>query len=383
MRLDDFFNRSCDALDYDALYQAFDWVRAMAATPQEPRFHGEGDVWTHTRMVCDAMARDPDWPALPTPERRTLLTAGLLHDAGKPEVTFTDDAGRIRSPDHARRGEVIARRLLWQLEEPYEFREQVATLVRQHMQPRYLPEQRDPRRRAFAVSQTIRCDHLALLARADTRGRIARDYDHALARIDGFVEFCARHRCLREPRRFASDQARFLFFQGALDDPDAEVAPPAGPNLVVMSGLPGSGKDSWLRHNARDRTVVSLDEIRAEIGVDPTAPQEPVVSLARQRAVRLLASGQDLVWNATALGKHHRAALLRMARPFDPRISIVYVEAPPSLLFPRNRARTGGAVVPDDVIWRMTGIWQPPDATEAHDLRRVLHDAGESALKAS
>jgi hypothetical protein len=123
VRLDDFFRGEYDGFDYDALFEAFDWVRAMAETPQEPRFHGEGDVWVHTRMVCEALSADEQWTRLSAAERRLLLTAGLLHDAGKPEVTYTDENGRIRSPDHSRRGEVLARRLLWQLEEPFPFRE--------------------------------------------------------------------------------------------------------------------------------------------------------------------------------------------------------------------------------------------------------------------
>jgi hypothetical protein len=28
------------------------WARAMAACGQDAHWHAEGDVWTHTRMVC-------------------------------------------------------------------------------------------------------------------------------------------------------------------------------------------------------------------------------------------------------------------------------------------------------------------------------------------
>jgi predicted kinase len=383
VQLDDFFTGDCDCLDYAALYDAFGWVRDMAATPQDPRYHGEGDVWTHTRMVCAALTADAEWTTLDATARRVMLTTGLLHDAGKPDVTYTDGSGRIRSPDHSRRGEVLARRLLWELEEPYDFREVVATLVRQHMQPRYLPEQKDPRRRVFGISQNIRCDLLALLARADTRGRIADDNTRSLDQIAAFVAFCARYDCLDAPRAFHSDHARFLYFRRALDDPDADVPPPAGPKLTIMSGLPGSGKDTWLARHAGVTPVISLDDIRIEIGVDATQRQKPVVSLARERAARLLAAGNDLIWNATTLGRHHRDIIIDLAAPSDPLVRIVYVEAPPSLLFPRNSARSGTAVVPDPVIWRMTNLWQPPDITEAHELTRVLHGERERTRRAS
>ena len=31
------------------------WARAMAACGQDAGWHAEGDVWTHTRMVCDQL----------------------------------------------------------------------------------------------------------------------------------------------------------------------------------------------------------------------------------------------------------------------------------------------------------------------------------------
>ena len=69
LRLDDFFTRDFAALDYAALHDAFDWVRNMAETRQDPHYHAEGDVWTHTRMVCDAISADEVWPFLSAEER--------------------------------------------------------------------------------------------------------------------------------------------------------------------------------------------------------------------------------------------------------------------------------------------------------------------------
>jgi predicted kinase len=383
VELDAYYGTECDDVDYDGVVGAFEWARAMAETQQDPRYHGEGDVWTHTRLVCDAMMQDAAWPTLARAERRLMLTAALLHDVGKPEVTFADASGRIRSPEHSVRGAVLARRLLWEMEAPFEFREQVAAFVRHHMQPRYLPAQRDPRRRAFAISQVVRCDRLALLARADARGRIPPNAGGALANVERFVSLCEAGGCLYEPRRFTSDHARYLYFQRRLDDPDAGVAAPSGPTMTVMSGLPGSGKDTWVARHRGDRPVVSLDEIRLEIGVSPHDRQEPVVQLARERAHRLLADGRDFIWNATTLGRRHRESLRQLAAQYDARIEMVYIDAPPSLLFPRNRGRVQHAVVPDPVIWRMTQIWQPPDLTEAHTVEYITHGESTAARRAS
>ena len=53
-------------------WDSFDepWVAPMAACPQDPEHHAEGDVWTHTKMVCEALAGLPAWRALPAGGRR-------------------------------------------------------------------------------------------------------------------------------------------------------------------------------------------------------------------------------------------------------------------------------------------------------------------------
>lgn len=379
--MEPFFSADYAALHHDALARRFPWVQAMAATGQDPRFHPEGDVWTHTTLVCEALTRDAQWATLSAYERRIMLLAALFHDSGKPEVTFTDETGRVRSPDHAWRGEVLARRVLWAEEEDFAVRETVSAMVRHHMQPRYLPLQRDPRRRLLAMSWTLRCDLLAMLSRADTRGRTAADNDRALSDIERFADLARRHDCFAGPRRFPSDHARYLYFRRMHDDPDVDVDPPRGPTITLMSGLPGSGKDTWVAEHGAGLPVISLDAIREELGVTPTAPQEQVVRTGRERALAWAAAGRDFIWNATTLGKKHRRELIDLLAPHDPRIRIIYVDAPPSLLHPRNESRAGLAVVPREVIERMTYYWSPPDLTECHELVQVVHTANDAPLR--
>ena len=53
--------------------------------------------------------------------------------------------------------------------------------------------------------------------------------------------------------------------------------------MVLLCGLPGTGKDTWIRENCPGMPVVSLDEIRREIKVSPAESQGPVAVEARER----------------------------------------------------------------------------------------------------
>ena len=55
----------------------------MRLTPQDVRWHGEGDVLTHTRMVCEALGALPQYAELPGRQREILMAAAMLHDVGK------------------------------------------------------------------------------------------------------------------------------------------------------------------------------------------------------------------------------------------------------------------------------------------------------------
>ena len=161
-------------LDWDELNGRFSWIRDLVGCPQEPEFHGEGDVWIHLRMVCESLVAMPSWQARPEVEREIIFAAALLHDVAKPACT-REESGRITSRGHSRRGAIMARRLLWAMNVTPRLREEVVGLVRHHQVPFYLIDRPDSQRLAFEVSQTARCNLLSILAEADARGRVTSD----------------------------------------------------------------------------------------------------------------------------------------------------------------------------------------------------------------
>lgn len=348
---------------WDALERAETWVLPMARCPQDPEHHAEGDVWTHTKMVCEALALLPAWQALPAEDREVVFAACLLHDIAKPATTRIDDDGRIRQPGHSPRGALMVREMLWLLGVAPALRERIAALVRTHQIPFFLIEEKDPRRRAALISQTVRCDQLALVTEADALGRTCRDKQRLLDNIALFREFCAEHGCLDRPWLFASDHSRFQYFRNEDRDPGYAAHDDTRCEMVLMSGLPGSGKDHWIAHNL-DLPVISLDALREALDVASTGNQGAVIQAAREQAREYLRRGQSFVWNGTNLSREMRGRPIDLAAAYNARVRIVFLDTTHKRLVRQNRER--GASVPLAVILRMLRLWEPPDLSEAH-----------------
>jgi len=359
-------------VDWDHLAEYYDGFEQMATCPQEPEFHGEGDVLTHTKMVVDSLLADPRWAALDDQRRAEVFTAAVLHDIGKPATTRIED-GRIRQPGHARRGEIIARVQLWQQGVPARPRERIANLIRFHLQPFHLLDHARPTERLFHASWACDgTDALLQLARADASGRISTTRDDLIERVDLARVLAEDHGTIDVPFEFASDHSRVHWFRQPSRDPHHALHDDTEFEVTLMSGLPASGKDHWVSAHAPDIPVISLDALRTELGVDPTENQGPVLQAAKQRARVHLSAHRSFVWNATSLSRRVRAQCIDLFLAYGARVHIAAIEAPQDVIIRRNSARF--RPVPDTAIKRMLDIWEAPDPTEAHRVTYVESD---------
>lgn len=352
-------------VNWEGIHQEFDWVRAMSGCQQEPTYHGEGDVWIHTKMVCEAMAANRQWQSLEPPERAVVFAGALMHDVAKPVCTRVED-GRLTSRGHSKRGEIMTREILWRLSMPMLMRERVVNLVRYHQAPFFLLDRPHSQRMLFAMSQTTRCDHLALVTEADARGRICADQQRLLDNIALFTQYSAEQECLSRPRPFPSDHSRFLYFRREDRAPDYLAFDDTTCEVVLLSGLPGVGKDYWVARHLPGWPVISLDELRREMKIAPTDKQGPVVARAREIARQYLRRQQSFIWNATNLSRQVREHSINLCAAYRARIRIVYLEVSQARLFAQNRERRDS--VPPEVIRKLMARWEVPDLTEAHQV---------------
>lgn len=372
------FERLCPAgpqwsVPWAEIHAAFDWVRRLDGVPQDAVHHAEGDVAIHTRKACEALAALPAWRERPAGERARLFAAVLLHDAAKPDCTQVEDDGRITAHGHSRRGDLIARRVLWEAGVPIAWREHVAALIRHHQVPFWALERPrgDLDRIIHRVSLLARNDDLGLLATADILGRVCADASEMLDNVALFLQYTSDDGCLDQPRRFPSEHARFTYFRNPERLADYAAYDDTKVTVTVMSGLPGSGKDHWIAVNRPGVAVVSLDDWRERLRVRPTDDQGPVIAAAIDQAKVLLRAGTPFVWNATNLTRQLRARCIGLVADYGGRVEIVSVEAPPEVMRRRNRARPHP--VPDGVVNRMVGRWETPDPTEGHRVDWVFN----------
>lgn len=371
-----------DAMDWDgAMHGPLGWVLGrMAGTPQDPQAHGEGDVLTHTRMTCAALEALPGWQALPPRQRQMVYLAALLHDAGKPGCTRLED-GRWTSRGHSDAGARLARELLWDeyamcgTPEAVEFRECVCALVEHHALPLHLSGHAEPEREATRLAALGELAHgftlegLALLAEADVRGRECEDAERMLRAVEQFRELAADAGCLTGPRAFESAHSRREYMAGRDVAPGCASGDAGWGPVVLMSGLPGTGKDEFIRRELAQLPIVSLDELRLRMGISPSEYQGPVVNAATELAREHLRARRPFVWNATNLTPWMRARQISLFERYGAAVRVIYLETTLDAQQRRNESRE--YVVPDGTIADMRRQTTLPTHAEAQDVEWI------------
>ncbi len=362
-------------LDWQHLSATYPWIADMKGVPQDAIWHGEGDVYTHTKMVVEALIGLPEFKKLSNQDKHILVTAALLHDVEKRSTTAEEEIdGQIRiiSPRHAKKGAFTARRILYTLfETPFHIREQICKLVRLHGLPLWAITQENPAKEVIYASTVVNTEHLAMLAKADVLGRICPNPEEVLLKVDLFKELCLENDCFGKEKKFKSNYGRYLYFNKAASSPDYEPFEDLVCTVTIMCALPGSGKDTYIKKHL-EVPVLSLDDIRRAHNISPTDKKKngQVIQLAKEKAKEFLRSKTDFVFNATNITTDIRNRWISLFTDYKARVKIVYLEVPFKTLKKQNANRMHK--VPEQVINRMIGKLEMPTVREAHDLEFII-----------
>lgn len=111
----------------------FKEVKNLIGVEQNPHFHQEGDVWTHTMMVLDVAVKYRDKVKNPF----GFMLSALTHDFGKPHSTEIIN-GVIHSYRHEINGVDVAKSFIKRLTNEHELIKYVLNMTEYHMKPNIL-----------------------------------------------------------------------------------------------------------------------------------------------------------------------------------------------------------------------------------------------------
>lgn len=384
--------------DLDAFIDAFGGVvpslAQLGETPQDPEWHGEGDVHVHTQMVLDALYAELDGAGLTPEVERELILGAVFHDLAKPWTTRRMEirgVERVAAPGHEAQGRSVLATALVDAGLPWDSLWHVMGLVGYHQEPKRLVVKGKEPAAFLALSRKVDPARVACLERADMRGRVCPDQADQLGYLDLFLlgvddyapagwsgrwEAAVAEGTVGRSAAFRDrvfGEAIRALEAGRVRDP-SEIGflvhrePADPPELVVLCGPSGSGKSTFVERHLADHEVVSLDALREELAGDRSdqALNGAVRQEAKFRLKAALRPGRKVVWDATNLRADFRSAVCQLGFDYGALVSLVVFHGDRSSYAQRNRRREHA--VPDRVVAAQLDQWEWPEVDEAHRL---------------
>lgn len=360
--------------NFNEILKLFPEIKELENIDQNPKYHKEGNVLIHTRNVCNGIVNLDEWKDLSNNEKFILYIAGAFHDIGKLVCTKVED-GEIVSPKHAVIGTKIFRELIYKnYGEKYNIdfntRESIANLIRYHGLPLLFMDKHDIDYEVIKASECVDMKLLYLLAKADLLGRECSDKADLISNIDCFKEYAIELGCYYNKKEFANSYSRFLYLNNNSIWHRDEVFDSRKFKVIVMVGIPLSGKDSFIEEHYKELPVISLDNIRDELKISPKEGSKKIVTIAKERAKKLLRKKQSFVWNATNIMKDTRKSLCKLFSDYGAAVEYVYVEVPYSEILERYEKRD--RVVPMKVIDKMIKKMDMVEEWEGNKVSRFI-----------
>lgn len=330
-----------------------DEFSALKNARHDQVWHHE-DPFQHTKNVVLSMKKYLDNNKVDKNSTYYLImiSSALCHDLGKAKTyKWDEDMKRYTCKRHDIVGEQITRRLFY--DENFFIRESVCYLVRWHMKLHYILDKNEEEQYKllkFFKHGAMSIDDLFILNKCDSLGSVN----------DIETDEILQDRWNEIQNVIDKVQKRYVF------------------NAYVMIGLPGSGKDTYIKNNLPNIKVLCRDDIRTEIGIKGEKPmgnkeqESEVTRIFFERLTECCKNREDFVINNTNVLRKYRDEYNKIIKQYDGTITYVYVEAPS---LEANKDRRKGQM-PLDVIDRMLSYMEFPQRDE-YD--KIIYDIQSNA----
>lgn len=140
--------------------------------------------------------------------------------------------------------------------------------------------------------------------------------------------------------------------------------PMAEPYLIVVSGLPGTGKSFFCNKLAERLPLLILesDALRKTLFPAPSHTRQESSRLFQTLHTlieRLLNKGVPIVLDATNLSERHREHLYAITYRLNIKLILVRVEAPPDVVYERLKGRLADQKTNSDADWQVYQRMRP------------------------
>ena len=354
----------------------------MEKTPQNTAYHGEGNVLSHVKLVCENLVNLDEYKKASYTDKFILFTSALLHDVGKIKRTKIDEDS-IVSSGHSFYGSITTREFLYKNlnlagdVETQNLRESICLLTKYHSFPPYSITDTNALYKCIKTScngelvSGFSCKNLYILEKADVLGRIANDTKTQLEKLEYFKILCEDNNCFTTPFKFSSPYTKRAYFLNKTSWQNDDIFDGSFGNVILTSGLPGVGKDTYIQQNLPNLPIVSLDNIREKLKIKPTDNQSPVVAYAQEEAKEFLRKKQPFIWNATNITYDLRCKPISLFERYGASVSILYLETSFNENIKRNAEREKSVPLP--VIEKMLSKLEVPENFEAKQVKWIIN----------
>jgi len=142
--------------------------------------------------------------------------------------------------------------------------------------------------------------------------------------------------------------------------------------LILLSGLSGVGKTTYIKENYSNHTIISFDDIRESLSFrENQKDNAEVVRIAKDRLKIHLARKEKIVFDATNIRIDLRDKILTIGHNYHALNKIVFLVDSLNNIIERDKKREYS--VGEKVILTQEYNFQTPDKSEADDVSWVLN----------